>query len=132
MADSHYSPTGFTCKSDLSSDKRDLGLGGGWGHGDPPGKYARAPPRNPDAEAAKFLEKDYDEFVKEEPSLDVRLSSFDAYDQIYKAFRDLSRQEELQIKRQFGHTDVLKHGNRLKNAFGQQAADKRKKGAKRN
>ena len=127
--DSHHSPTGFA--SEYSSDKRVMGMGGGWGYGDPPGKYQRAPPRNLDAEAAKFLEKDYDEFVKEEPSLDMRLTAFDAFDQIYKAFGTLNRQEELAIKRKFGHTDILRHGRRLAAAFGHQGADRAKKGAKR-
>ena len=56
-----------------------MGMGVGWGYGDPANKFRRNPPRNPDNEAAKFLEKDYEEFVKEEPSLDMRLTSFDAF-----------------------------------------------------
>ena len=68
-----------------------MGLGGGWGYKDPDNKFKRGPPRNPQGEAAKFLEKDYEEFVKEEPSLDMKLTSFDAFNQIYKAFGDLNR-----------------------------------------
>ena len=128
---SHLTPTGFTDRSDASSDKRRMGMGAGWGPGDPPGKFERAPPRNPDSDAAKFLEKDYEEFVREEPSLDMRLTSFDAFNQIYRAFGELSRAEELQIKRKFGHTGILQHGARLTQAFGYQGAGRRKKGGKR-
>ena len=67
-----------------SSDCPDYGLGKGWGHQDSNNdKFKRAPPKKPDEETEKFLEKDYDEFVKEDPSLDVKLTTFEAYNQIY-------------------------------------------------
>ena len=56
-------------------------------------KYERAPPKKPAEETEKFLEKDYDEFVREDPSLDAQLTAFDAYSQIYKAFGEASNKE---------------------------------------
>ena len=63
MVESYYSPTCFTNRSDYSSDKRDMGMGSGWGFNDLINKFKRAPPRNVQGEQVEFLEKDYDEFV---------------------------------------------------------------------
>ena len=69
------------------------------------------------------MEKDYDEFVKEDPSLDAQLTAFDAYNQIYKAFGEASNQEQQTIRRRFGHADIiLNHRDRLINTFGKSAS----------
>ena len=93
-----------------SSDCKDHGLGQGWGHPAGNYKFARAPPKKPTEETEAFLEKDYDEYVKEDPSADVKLTPFDAYDKIYKAFGDVSNKEHQKIRRRFGHADLLNHG----------------------
>ena len=75
-----------------------------------------------DDDGPEILANDYPQFVEESRFLDANLSSFEAYEQIYEAFRNHQDRDKNRIMRKFGHSQILAmdHKKRLLKTFGSQ------------